>query len=96
MNRKRTEFGPISTPFLVMPDRYSFWDEDLDGNDLNDGPQGPMLIDYDYEYNEDIYLDIETTVLSEQLYTGEWNHGDVVSKAFYEHLDYPDDTYVWQ
>ena len=85
-------FGPLYT--YNDTGVYSFWDENLDADDLNDGPQAPILIGYDSQYNEDIYLDITSTILSASMHTPDWEHGDVVAKAFYEQLDNPDDTYV--
>ena len=80
---------------MFSPDgTISGWDEDLDGNSLDDQSNGYFFID---AYPEgDVYgfitnTDLDTPFVADP---SEWGHGDMVAKKLFENLENPGHTYI--
>ena len=82
----------INTPAGLVSD----WDENLNFDpDYPDGIQDPVFLGPDPAYPaDDLFMIVQDSRPLDPFHTGVWEHGDVVAKAFFDHLDFPNDTYV--
>ena len=82
--------------YTFTPDGlFSAWDENLNYNPYDDGVQAPLYLGPDPDYPaDDLFAIVQDSAPLDPFHTGFWEHGDVVAKAFFDHLDHPEDTYV--